>query len=208
MQPAAAGAQRLEQQLRFLLEMDKLKSILRQSPLLAVDRFENSAEHSWHIALMAVVLAEHAAAPVDICRVVTMLLVHDIVEIDAGDTFAYDPRAAVDKAEREIRAADHLFGLLPADQAAPLRSLWEEFEAAETAEARFANAVDRLMPALHNYHSGGGSWQRHHVTLPRVVRRLSPIADGSPALWEYVKALLDDAVARGFLQGEDASHSG
>ncbi len=207
MQPPATGV-RLEQQLGFLLEMDKLKSVLRQSSLLAVDRFENSAEHSWHIALMAVVLAEHAAAPVDICRVITMLLVHDIVEIDAGDTFAYDAGATVGKPEREKQAADRLFSLLPADQAAHLRSLWEEFEAAESAEARFANAVDRLMPALHNYHTGGGSWQRHRVTLPRVVRRLSPIAAGSAVLWEYVEALLSDAVEQGFLQDEDASHAG
>src|SRR5437762_7515762 len=145
--------ERFEQQIRFILEIDKLKTILRRTYLLNVDRSENTAEHSWHLAIMAILLAEHANEPVDVSRVVKMVLIHDIVEIDAGDTYFYDAAAALDKSEREQAAADRLFGILPPDQGLELRELWEEFEANETADARFALALDRFIPQLHNYHT-------------------------------------------------------
>lgn len=191
--------QRLEAQLRFILELDRLKGVLRQSWLLDGTRRENSAEHSWHVAMMALVLAEHANAPVDPARVATMLLLHDMVEIDAGDTFAYDAAAHADKAEREAAAAGRLFGLLPADTAAGLRGLWEEFEAAQSMDARFAHALDRLMPMLHNVHTAGRAWQAHGVTADRVLARNVTIAEGSETLWAYARGLIDQAVARGYL---------
>ncbi len=190
---------RLQRQLRFIMEIDKLKGVIRQSYLVGADRRENSAEHSWHVAVMAVVLAEHAGAPVDVGRVVTMLLVHDIVEVDAGDTYVYDPAGGADKAERERRAAARLFGLLPPDQGDELRALWEEFEAAATADARFAAALDRLMPVLHNVHTGGRSWREHGISADRVIARNSRMREGSEELWRYARALIEEAVAAGAL---------
>jgi putative hydrolase of HD superfamily len=148
----------LEQQITFLRELDKLKQVYRQSPLMDNSRKENSAEHSWHVALAALVLAPLADEAIDVNRVIKMLLLHDIVEIDAGDTFAYDPVRRLDQEAREQVAADRLFGLLPAEQAAEFRALWDEFDARLSAEARFAHAVDRLLPVLHNYATGGGTW--------------------------------------------------
>ena len=193
------SADRLHAQLAFLLEIDRLKRILRRTSLVGGDRRENSAEHSWHLAVMAMVLAEHANEPVDMLHVLKMLLIHDIVEIDAGDTFAYDVQANQDKEAREQAAAERIFGLLPDDQCHELRALWEEFDARTTPEARFANAIDRLMPALQNYANGGGTWHAHGVDFAAVTRRLQPIGDGSDALWEYVAAMLDDAVERGLI---------
>ena len=172
---------------------------MRQSYLVGAERRENSAEHSWHVAVMAVVLAEHANARVDVGRVVTMLLVHDVVEVDAGDTYVYDPAGAADKAERERRAAARLFGLLPPDQGAELRALWQEFEAAESADARFAAALDRLMPVLHNVHTGGRSWREHGITADQVIGRNRGIAEGSEALWRHARAMIEAAVAEGKL---------
>jgi putative hydrolase of HD superfamily len=149
--------------------------------------------------LAAVVLASLADPAVDMQRVIKMLLIHDIVEIDAGDTFAYDQTRRLDQAEREQRAAQRLFGLLPADQAAEFRQLWAEFEDHATPEAKFAHAVDRLLPVLHNMASRGGTWQAHQVHRGRVVQRVGAIEQGSAALWAYVTALLDDAEAQGFL---------
>ncbi len=196
---AVAASERLRRQLAFVVEIDKLKQVLRQTVLMDASRQENSAEHSWHLAMMALVLAEYAREPVDLARVVKMLLVHDIVEIDAGDTFVYDDQAYLDKAQREQQAADRLFGLLPPDQAAEVRALWEEFEARATPEAAFAAALDRFHPLLHNYFSRGVAWQRHGVTADRVVERNRHIADGAPALWEVARQLIDQAVAQGFL---------
>lgn len=190
----------LAAQIGFLQEVDRLKLVLRQSPLMDSSRFENSAEHSWHVALAALILAPQANEAIDVCRVIRMLLIHDIVEIDAGDTFAYDVTRRLDQADREEVAAQRLFGLLPADQYAEMRRLWEEFEARESPEARFAHAVDRLIPVLQNYATGGGSWRAHRVGRGRVVQRVGPIEDGSAGLWTYVSALLDDAVAQGFLE--------
>jgi putative hydrolases of HD superfamily len=192
-------AQRFERQIQFILEIDKLKTVLRRTYLIHEDRSENTAEHSWHLAIMAILLAEHANEPVDVSRVVKMVLIHDIVEIDAGDTYFYDAAAALDKSEREQAAADRLFGILPPDQGNELRELWEEFEANETADARFALALDRFMPQLHNYHTHGRSWAEHGITAERVLERNASMADGSAKLWECARSLLDDAVAKGFL---------
>ncbi len=189
--------QRLARQLDFLIEMDRLKSVLRRSPLADGSRVENSAEHSWHLALMASILSAYANEPVDEAHVIRMLLVHDIVEIDAGDTFAYDRVGNLDKAEREQRAAARLFGLLPGDQTADLRALWDEFEARATPEARFANALDRLSPLLNNYLNDGRVWREHDVTLEQVRGRMAPVAQGSAALGDVVEALLADLLARG-----------
>ncbi len=190
---------RLEQQIRFILEIDKLKSVLRQTLLADSSRRENSAEHSWHLALMAVVFCEYANETVNLARVVKMLLVHDVVEVDAGDTFIYDERANLDKRQRERRAADRLFGLLPHDQAAEFRELWDEFEAGSTPEALFANALDRLQPVLLNHASSGVAWQSHGIKAAQVMARNRHMEQGSARLWSYAKSLIDDAVNRGFL---------
>lgn len=189
---------RLARQLDFIIEMDRLKHVNRRAPLADGSRVENSAEHSWHLALAALVLAEYSNEPIDLERVIRILLVHDVIEIDAGDTYAFDAQANLDKPEREERAAERLFGLLPADQAAEFRALWEEFEARETAEARFANAVDRFMPLLHNYLNEGRVWQANHVSPAQVRQRMAPIADGSAALDEVFESVLADSLARGY----------
>ena len=190
---------RLGCQIRFILEIDKLKGVLRQSYLVGVDRRENSAEHSWHVAVLAVVLAEHANQSVDVGRVVRMLLLHDVVEVDAGDTYVYDAAATAERAEREARAADRLFGILPDDQGRELRDLWDEFEAGSSSEARFAAALDRLMPVLHNCSTSGRSWREHGISADRVIGRNESIRGGSEALWTYALACIRDAVARGDL---------
>jgi putative hydrolase of HD superfamily len=191
---------RLDQQLSFILEIDKLKSILRQTPITGPERRqENTAEHSWHIAVMTSLLAEYAPTPVDSARVTRMLLVHDIVEIDAGDTFCYDAAGYSDKEERESRAADRIFGLLPADQAAEFRALWDEFESSTTPESHFANALDRFQPLLLNTRTGGGSWTSHQVTRAQVLTRMEPIRTGAPELWPAVLAIVEDASARRLL---------
>jgi putative hydrolase of HD superfamily len=193
------AADRFERQIRFILEIDKLKGVLRRTYLLNVDRAENTAEHSWHLGIMAILLAEHANQLVDVARVVKMVLVHDIVEIDAGDTYFYDSAAELDKSERERAAANRIFEILPPDQAKELSELWEEFEAAQTAEARFALALDRFMPQLHNYYTQGRSWSEHGITVDQVLERNAPMAEGSQKLWDRARAILDDAVAKGFL---------
>jgi len=195
---------RLQKQIQFILEIDKSKKIVRQTLLTDRSRKENDAEHSWHIALMAVLLSEYAQKDgVDLFHVVTMLLVHDLVEIDAGDTFCYDREGNVDKYQREVKAADRIFNILPADQARYFRSLWDEFEERKTPEARFAAAMDRLQPLLHNYNTRGGTWKEHDVIKDQVVKRNSPIRYGSSTLWDYASRLIDDAVDKGYLK-EDA----
>ena len=190
---------RLARQLDFIVEIDRLKGILRRTVLTDRSRLENSAEHSWHIAVMALVLAEHSEREIDVLKVLKMLLVHDLVEIDAGDTFCYDTQANADKAEREERAAERIFGLLPDDQRTELRSIWEEFEARKTAESRFANALDRLQPMLHNYLTSGHSWREHGIQKPQVIERNQPIEEGSSVLWKVARRFLDDAEVLGFL---------
>jgi putative hydrolase of HD superfamily len=191
---------RLTRQIDFVVETDKLKEVLRRSVLTSGSRRENTAEHSWHISLTAMVLAEYAGEPKpDLGHVLKLLLVHDIVEIDADDTFAYDAEGYADKDEREQRAADRLFGLLPDDQRGTFLALWREFEEGRTAEARFAAAMDRLQPVLLNYCTGGASWRQNGVRRSQVLRRLRPLAESAPRLWTFAQALLARAVERGYL---------
>ncbi len=187
---------RLEQQFQFIVEIDKLKSVLRRTYLVNDSRRENTAEHSWHLTVMAVLLTEHANEQIDLLRVLKMLIVHDIVEIDADDTFCYDDVGALTKADREIRAADRIFNLLPEDQARELRNLWEEFEQRVTNEAKFAAALDRLIPLLHNYHTEGKSWREHGITSTQVMKRNLHIGEGSDSLWEFAQTLINEAVER------------
>ena len=183
---------RLDAQLAFLTEADKLKSVLRGTTLCDASRKENSGEHSWHIALYALVLAEHANRPVNIDRVIRMLLVHDLVEIDAGDNPIHGNHDPVAMARLEQAAADRIFGLLPADQGAALRALWEEFEAAETDDAIFAKSIDRVQPVVSNLESGGESWITYNVTRAQVETRVGvKVQRGAPALWEALKARID-----------------
>lgn len=191
---------RLTRQLAFLAEADKLKSVLRKTKLVGEARLENSAEHSWHFALMALTLTEHAAEEIDTFRVVRMGLLHDLVEIDAGDSFVYDAKAMEGKAAREQLAADRIFGMLPDDQAKTYRALWDEFEAQETPEARFAAAIDRLCGMLPNYKNGGGSWKEHAVTATQVTARNAPMESGSPALWSVASGWIDEAVKNGWIK--------
>lgn len=189
--------------MEFITAVDRLKGVLRRTSLIDGSRRENAAEHSWHVALMAAVLAEHAKVPVDVPRVVQMLLVHDLVEIDAGDTFCYDRAGMADKAARERAAAERLFGLLPPDQRDMVRALWDEFEAMETPEALFANALDRLQPVLNNFVSGGGTWREYGITLDQVRERIKPIAAASSALGAYVEALVSEAVRCGMIRQDN-----
>jgi len=190
---------RLEQQIAFLVEIDKLKQVLRRTRLIGGERRENTAEHSWHATMIALVLAEYSNEPIDVQRVLKMLLVHDIVEIDAGDTFAFDAVGYLDKAEREQAAAARIFGLLPEDQRSELRGLWEEFEIGESPEARFANMADRLMPALQNYNNGGGTWREANLDRAKVEHRMEPISAAAP-VYAYVNSLIDAAVAQGMIR--------
>ncbi len=190
---------RLTQQIQFIIEIDKLKRIIRQSYLMDTARRENSAEHSWHLAMMVMVLVEHANESVDLVRVLKMVVIHDIVEIDAGDVDYFDKTSAQSKPQREQMAADRLFGMLPADQSYELREIWQEFEARQTAEARFATALDRLIPLLHNYHTQGQSWHERGITGDRVLLLCDAIAPGSVALSELARTLINDAMNRGYL---------
>jgi len=192
----------LEQQLTFIVEIDKLKTVLRQTLLTDRSRRENSAEHSWHLAIMAGLLQHYAARPVDVSRVMKMVLVHDLVEIDAGDTFAYDVAANMDKADREHQAAERIFGLLPPEQGNELRALWQEFEANATDDARYANALDRLQPLLHNWHTEGGTWRIHHVRRDQVYRRMDAVRVGTPELWPTVVEIVEKSCAKGWIATE------
>ncbi|MFQ3611390.1 MAG: HD domain-containing protein [Fimbriimonadales bacterium] len=188
--------ERLRRQLEFLIEIDKTKAILRRTRVLDGSRYENDAEHSWHFAMLALVLAEYAAEPIDLFRVVKMALIHDIVEIDAGDTFAYDETARQTQYEREQRAADRIFALLPPDQAQELRSLWEEFVDQRTPDARFAHALDRLAGVLANYCTEGGGWREHEVPKAKVLERNCVIGEGAPALWELARQMIEQTYAQ------------
>ena len=190
----------LDRQVGFVLEADRLKTVLRQSTLTDRSRRENSAEHSWHLALMALVLAEHAPPGTDLGKVMAMLLLHDLVEIDAGDLFQYaaQPQQAR-QAAAERAAADRLFPILPPPQAASLRTLWDEFEERATAEAKFARALDRLQPMLINMVTEGGTWAAHDVTADQVLARVALIEDGSPSLGAYARDMIDSALDRGIL---------
>jgi len=192
---------RLTRQIAFVLELDKLKTVARQTLLVDGSRRETDGEHSWHIATMAHVLAEYAPPGTDIGRVTAMLLLHDVVEIDAGDTFIHDEAGALDKEARERQAANRLFGLLPDDQRDAFRALWAEFEAKATNEAIFADALDRMQPILNNFATQGHTWRLHTVTADKVFRLIERIDRGAPALGAYTRELVEEAVRRGYLAG-------
>ncbi|USD53737.1 HD domain-containing protein [Vibrio sp. SCSIO 43155] len=193
--------ERLEKQLALLIELDQLKSVLRRTRVKSADgRLENSGEHSWHVALMAVLMQEHANAPVDIARVMKMLLIHDVVEIDAGDTFVYDVAASKEQEEKEFRAVQRLFGMLPSDQGEELLALWHEFEAAQSNDAKYAKALDRLIPMLLNYHNDGQSWKENGVTQEQALTINKRIEFGSVTLWDKAKELIEDATENGWLK--------
>ena len=192
--------ERFSGQIAFLLELDKMKNIYRQTRVLHEDRAENDAEHAWHLGMLALVLHEYANEPVDLKTVLATVLIHDIVEIDAGDTYAYDSAGNETKAEREQKAAERLFGMLPPDQGSGMRRLWEEFEAGSTPEARFANALDRLQPLLLNYTKNGISWQTHHVRREQVEARMQKVREGSEQLGDYAMQIIASAAEKGMLK--------
>lgn len=191
---------RLEQQMQFIMELDKMKQIGRQTYLADGSRKENDAEHSWHLAVMAMLLTEYATEPVDKLHVIMMVLVHDVIEVDAGDTYAYDTEAAKTKRQRELLAADHLFSMLPEDQGRMLRALWDEFEENVTPEARFAHALDNVQPISLNHASGGLGWREHHVKKSQIYGRNAHTAEGSETLWNMAKAMVDQHVESGDVQ--------
>ncbi len=190
---------RLNRQLLFSAEIDKMTSVLRRTLLIDKSRRENDAEHSWHIAVMAMLFSEYASEPVDIGRAVQMCVVHDLVEIEAGDTFAYDTAGNEDKAEREKLAADKLFSKLPDDQGKMIRSLWEEFDAMETPDARYAACMDRLQPFLHNTLTEGHGWQSGNVERSSIEKRMSIIKDFMPEVYKWITTCLDNAVKKGWV---------
>ncbi len=193
---------RLEKQIAFLIEVDKVKNIFRQTYLADGKRKENDAEHSWHLALAAVLLKEHMAEDVDLGRVMTMVLIHDLVEIDAGDTYAYDMEGAATKREREVKAAKRIFGILPEDQGIYFRELWDEFEEYETADAKYAHLLDNFQPLLLNDASEGKSWEEHGVHKSQVCRRNARIPETSEIVWEKMLEIMDKHIAAGRLKAD------
>ena len=193
---------RLEQQLQFILEIDKVKKIIRQTPLSDASRKENDAEHSWHIALMAYLLQEYVEEPVEVSKVMLMVLIHDLVEIDAGDTYAYDTEGAKTKDERERKAADRIFGLLPEEQGMYLKALWEEFEAYETAEAKYAHMLDNFQPLLLNDAAGGISWTEHQVKKSQIYKRNEKVEETSATIWKCMQDKIDKHIQAGHVLDE------
>jgi putative hydrolase of HD superfamily len=196
--------ERLDRQLAFLIEIDKMKTILRQTLLMDKSRQENDAEHSWHFAMMAMVLFEYAENNgINLNRVIRIALVHDLVEVYAGDTFAYDTAGSKSKEMREKEAADKLFALPPPEQGREIRALWDEFEAMETPESLYANAIDRFQPLLHNYMTDGHTWQiGGGVSIAQVYKRMEPIRHGAPGLWPTVEKIINESIERGYLRQE------
>lgn len=194
--------ERLRQQIQFCVEIDKVKNIFRQTYLADGKRKENDAEHSWHIALMAYLLQEHLEEDVDLLKVILMVLIHDLVEIDAGDTYAYDDAGALDKRAREEKAADRIFGLLPADQGAHLRNLWEEFESYETPEAKYAHLLDNFQPLLLNDASEGKSWEEHGVKKAQIYKRNEKIEETSETVWNEMKRVVQKNIESGKIREE------
>ncbi|MFJ9392116.1 HD family hydrolase [Nocardioides sp. NPDC101246] len=191
---------RLRAQLEFIAEADKLKTILRASPLAAADRRENDAEHSWHLALMVLLLAEYADEPIDVGHAIKLVIIHDMIEIYAGDSPVFDPAAVVDQVEREVAAAERLFTMLPPDQAGEIRALWDEFEAAQTPEARFCKAMDRLEPMLLNWLNRGGTWGMPGATESRVRAREAGVVAASTTLGEATDAIVRAGLAKGWIR--------
>lgn len=184
----------------FIIEADKLKNIFRRSFISDQSRRENDAEHSWHLCLMAIILVEHSNdKDVDILKILKMVIIHDIVEIDAGDTYIYDEKAKLDQVERELKAADRLFSILPEDQTLQYRAIWDEFEENTTKEARFAKSIDRLHPMLLNYLAKGKTWKENGITEADIRRINGSIKDGSSDLWTYTEHLIEKSVSQGLL---------
>ncbi|MBQ8349795.1 MAG: HD domain-containing protein [Ruminococcus sp.] len=192
--------ERLKKQINFMLELDKMKNIYRQTYVLHEDRKENDAEHSWHLAILAFLLAEYASVPIDVTKVMKMVLVHDVVEIDAGDTYCYDEGGNKTKAEREEKSAQRVFGLLPDDQKEEFYSLWREFEDNQTNDSKFAAVLDKMQPVILNYTKNGISWKEHGVYKEQVEKRCLSSADASDKLAELIQSIIDDAASKGFLR--------
>jgi len=193
--------ERLLKQIEFITEIDKAKQIFRKNVVIGTKRNENDAEHSWHLAIMAILLLEHSETKhMDLLKIMKMVLIHDIVEIDAGDTFCYDEEANKDKVEREQLAAERIFKILPLDQAEGFREIWDEFEALETPEARFANCLDRLQPLILNSNTNGHTWQNPGVTSEKVLERAKPLKRNASRLWEYVNMVIEDSINKGYLK--------
>ena len=190
----------LSRQIAFIKEIDKLKYITRKTRLFNSDRHENDAEHSWHLAMMILVLAEHSNEKIDILKVLKMVLIHDIVEIDAGDTFLFDTKKNHTNTEEELKAAKRIFGLLPEEQATEFIAIWEEFEAFETPEAKFARSIDHFEPMLQNDSNEGGTWAEFDVPYQTAIDKKSPMKEGSKPLWDYAKGVLDDNMERGIFK--------
>lgn len=191
---------KLDKQIAFIKEIDKIKYIQRKTKLFNSDRKENDAEHSWHLAMMAIVLLEHANKDIDLLKVLKMVLIHDIVEIDAGDTFIYSTTKDHNNTNEELVAAKRIFGMLPKEQANDLIAIWEEFEAGETDEAKFAKGMDRFEPLLQNASNSGGTWVEYDVPYHKVYDKKKEIKDGSTIIWDYAKGLIDDGVEKGYLK--------
>lgn len=192
--------EKIKSQIKFLLVIDEMKNVLRRNLVVDGSRRENDAEHSWHLAMLAMILEEYSAQKVDIERVLKITLVHDLVEVYAGDTFAYDVKGNEDKLERETEAANRLFGMLDPVQGAEIRALWDEFEAKETAESRYANAVDRLQPLLLNYMTNGHTWKLGDVHAPQIYKRMDIIRTATPELWHIVEGIINTSIEAGILK--------
>ena len=193
---------RMKQQIAFLMEIDKVKNIFRQTYLADGKRKENDAEHSWHLAIAAFLLKEYVAEDVDVMKVMIMVLIHDLVEIEAGDTQAYDAEGAKTKRAREVAAADRIFGMLPEDQDGYFRELWDEFEAYESDDAKFAHLLDNFQPLLLNHESNGKSWTEHHVKKSQIYKRNEKIKETSPEVWEWMKQIVEEHIALGHVIDE------
>lgn len=193
-------SERLEKQIEFIKEIDKLKSIKRQTLLINEDRQENDAEHSWHLAMLAFLLSEYSNEKIDVLKTIKMVLIHDIVEIDAGDTYCYDNEGYKTKADRETKAAERIFGILPEEQCKELKALWQEFEAMNTPESKFACVLDRLQPILLNYTKGGVSWKNHKVKRSQVEGRNQCTKNGSEELYKYIMSIISKAADEGMLE--------
>lgn len=191
--------ERLLKDIEFIVEIDRMKTILRQTSLIVEDRYEDDAQHSWHISIMALILSEYANEKVDTFKVIKMLLIHDLVELYAGDTFCYDKEANQDKKAREIAAADKIYGMLDEDKGRELRSLWDEFEEMKTPEALFAASMDRLQPMLSNYNNCGGTWQKFDIPQSDIYKRIAPVKESSNELWSFVEFMLEDSLEKGLI---------
>jgi putative hydrolase of HD superfamily len=192
-------AQRIQKQMNFIIEIDKVKSIIRKSRIFHNKRYENDAEHGWHVSLMALVLAEYSNDKIDLSKVIKMALIHDLVEIDAGDTLLYASNRN-DAVINERKCAERIFGLLPEDQCNEFLALWEEFEAKESPEAKFAGAMDRLEPLMQNYHDNGHTWKKHNIPAEKVLKLNKQIENGSSTIWSFAKSLIDESIQKGYLE--------